>query len=110
MNKRLQKRISIELKSKIIHNTSIYEGVIKNISETGIFKIAFPRESLIDFLPSEKLKIIFQIPSGQELTLACEVIWVGINSDSPFKILCNIGLKIINPSKEYIDFVSSFNQ
>jgi hypothetical protein len=110
MDKRQHKRISYCLNTEIICDGISYKGLIENISETGIFKIAFPDQNFLSFYPGKEITVIFQIPSGTTLNLNCEIKWLRINTGSPFAIKYNLGLNIIDPPREYIEFVKSLKK
>ncbi len=95
MEKRLSKRIIIGLKAEIISGDIICEGVIENLSETGIYVITAPTKSEIDFAPGTILEVKFQFLSGETLNLHCEVKWS--YKTPPHGLTNRIGMKIIDP-------------
>jgi hypothetical protein len=110
MGKRRYKQVNYSLDAEIICDGISYKGLIENISETGIFKIAFPDQNFLAFYPGKEITVTFQIPSGKTLKLTCEIKWLRINTGSPFAIKYNLGLDIINPPHEYIEFVKSLKR
>jgi hypothetical protein len=107
MNKRRYKRVDFRLNADIIYGNKNYKGHIENFSETGIFKIVFPEERVVDFIPGTVISVKFQVPSGEILNLDCEIRWLRINTDSPFALKYHMGMEIIEPPQEYRQFLSS---
>jgi hypothetical protein len=107
IEKRRHKRINYKLKADVSYDSKHAPAMIENFSETGIFKIVFPEKSVIDFYPGETIRVSFQVPSGQELQLECEIKWVRIKRGSPLFLKYNMGVKIINPPPIYKEFMTS---
>jgi hypothetical protein len=107
IDKRQHKRIDYKLKADVSFNSKHAQGMIENFSETGIFKVVFSEKGVINFYPGEIIGVNFTIPSGQELQLECELKWVRIQTGSPLFLKYNMGVKIINPPPEYIEFIKT---
>jgi hypothetical protein len=89
MEKRRHRRIPLNLSAKIISQGHAYDGLTENVSEGGL-------EYLITSL---------QIPSGETLTLSCEVRW--FLRPSVLNTTLTLGLKILNPPDPYKEFIHS---
>jgi hypothetical protein len=109
MEKRVHRRVTVNFKAKVICAKETYEATIENISETGIFKMVFPEKNILAFLPGENIVVKFQIPSGHRVNLNCEIKWVHINTKSPLTLKYDMGLNIINPPHEYLEFVKALH-
>ena len=105
MNKRDYKRMNVDIKISFnlwnpLYWKKEYNGVIKNISEKGLFistvTPSFPVDALLEiYLPADK-EIIF-IPAKDNT-----IIWRTLVSDN----LCgSIGLELLNPTKNYNKFL-----
>ncbi len=106
VERRKFRRVDFRVKAEIVYGGVSYTGFIENFSETGIFKIVFPEEKVIDLIPGTMLQIKFQTPSENDISLNCEVKWLRINTDSPFVLKYNMGMSIINPPRKYREFIS----
>jgi hypothetical protein len=104
--RRLHKRIDYKIKADVNYNSTHAQGMIENVSETGIFKIVFSEKSVIDFYPGEYLEINFILPSGKKLNQKCKIIWARMKNETPLFLKYQMGVEIINPSPEYKEFVN----
>jgi hypothetical protein len=77
LEKRRHIRVDYRVDAEIIFGDRIYRGMIENISESGIFKVAFPEKK-----------------------------WLRIYTVSPFALKYNLGIEIVNAPQEYREFVS----
>jgi hypothetical protein len=106
MEKRLSKRISLNLKTKIISDSKTYDGFIKNVSESGIgYLITSSIHISKDFTPKKIIKINFKIPSNEILTLNCEIMW--FLRTSPDTEILTLGMKIIDAPAKYKKFIKN---
>jgi hypothetical protein len=106
MEKRSSKRKSINLKANIIIDGNTYNGFIKNVSESGIgYLITSSIHISKDFTPVKKIKLNFQIPANEDMTLLCEVIWF-LRTSSDAEIL-TLGMKIIDPPQQYAEWIKN---
>lgn len=106
MERRQHKRIYVDLEAKIISDEKPYYGSIENVSESGIRYLI--KSSIHDkdkFTGIEVLELYFRTESDAEMQLKCETIWTKIGLFSGEKI--SLGLKIIDPPAEYIDWIKS---
>jgi hypothetical protein len=110
IEKRRYKRINFRLEAEVTYSNKRYNGFIENFSESGIFKIVFPDESIQEFMPGALLGVNFQMPSGEKLSLNCIIKWLRIKTDSPFALKYNMGMEIIDPPQEYKSFIQTLLQ
>ena len=107
MEKRHNKRKPGIFKAEIISGGKSYSGVIKNLSESGAFVEIVPTEIVKDFIPGTKLEVKFQLPSGDNVNIGCEVVWLYSKKFSPDGLKQNsIGVEIA-PSKKLNDFLKT---
>ncbi len=99
MNRRAFKRTETHLPVKYFCESSIYTGTIKNISENGMCIFTS------NFLPcSNSLEI--HMPLQEEVSqLYVKIRRIEKVNDSELYV----GIEVINPPKNYIDFVESLN-
>jgi hypothetical protein len=106
MERRLFKRIPLNLKAKIICDGKAYDGFIKNVSETGIgYLVTSSVHISSEFIPTKIIELNFQIPLGETLNLICEIIWF-LRTSPDAKIL-TLGMRIIDPPPAYKEFIKN---
>ncbi len=107
MERRRFKRVNFTLHAEIVLKDNNYKGIIENLSEKGLFKIVIIEKDLTDFVPGATPEVKFQIPSGDTLNLNCNIVWVRIDKEPDGGLRYNMGLEIISPPPEYIEFVGT---
>lgn len=105
-DQRRSKRIVDNLDADIIASGSNYSGIIMNFSEEGLYMVTANAKSVEDITPSTKLQLRCKLPSGENLRLHCEVKWFQAKT-SPHGVSCSMGMEILNPPKQYKEFVKS---
>lgn len=105
LEKRRHIRVDYRVNAEITYNDKCYKGNIENISESGIFKVAFPEKEIVDLMPGSPLTVKFRGSSGEDFNLNCRIKWLRIYTVSPFALKYNLGIEIVNPPQEYRDFV-----
>ncbi|MHA2219038.1 MAG: hypothetical protein ACXACY_24220 [Candidatus Hodarchaeales archaeon] len=60
---------------------------------------------VLGILPGTTIGVGFQTPTGETLSLECEVKWIRHLSNLPFAITHHIGMEIKNPPQKYKEFV-----
>jgi hypothetical protein len=105
LEKRRHIRVDYRADAEIIFGDRSYRGIIENISESGIFKVAFPEKEIVDLIPGSALAVKFKGPSGNLFDLRCEIKWLRIYTVSPFALKYNLGIEIVNAPQEYREFV-----
>lgn len=109
MKKKISKRFPTDLRGVIILDEKRYVGNLKNVSEEGIcYLISDCVYKNITIIPKKRVKVVFLNPSDKVLSLNCEIIWSdGPSIDSSKSYL---GLKVIDPTQTYKDFVNTLEQ
>jgi hypothetical protein len=104
MDIRRNKRLIVSLSAEIRHEGKTYRGFIGNLSEEGIYMRVAPPDKFVIFDPGAEVELMFQVPSGGTVKLLCRVAW----SDRilPNSIIQNLGMKVIEVSEEYREFLS----
>jgi len=102
MEKRNFKRIVAGYKAEIIYEGKSYDGVIDDLSESGVGIIISPSETTIAIPPGAELELKFQPVSGETLNLQCKVMW--LRKAPPHNLAVKIGLEIINPPWDKCDY------
>jgi len=100
MEKRAFQRLPVNLQSRLFYGNMVYTGIVTNLSESGMFistKMSFPADYVfiaVILLDTQTLsipiKITRSVKAAEQSTRAED---------------CGIGVKILNPSMEYLDFV-----
>jgi hypothetical protein len=60
---------------------------------------------VIEILPGTTIGVGFQTPTGETLSLECEVKWIRNLPDLPFGMKYHVGMEIQNPPQKYNEFV-----
>ncbi len=104
IEKRQKKRKVISLDARIISDGAVYNGIIINMSEEGIFMVNALSRTAIDFTPGSTLKLVTQLPTNEIMDMDCSVKWFQKKS-SPVGPTFKMGMEIINPPLKYREFV-----
>ncbi len=111
MDKRHNERKDVSLEAELVFGGKSYTGVIRNISECGIFVKTSLTKTAIDFLPTTILDLKFRIPSKETINLQCEIIWLYSKkiylrpSENGSPLENNIGMETKNVPPEYKKFL-----
>jgi hypothetical protein len=103
--KRVSERIACHLDATIIADARIYDGSIKNISESGLeysMSSSVPPQS--DGKPDVSIRLIFSIFSDEVIRLDCIPRWHATDRSENHLL---IGLKIINPPPRYNELINN---
>ncbi len=103
LNKRRSKRQMVSLITRFASNNSSYTALIENISEEGIFMRVSPSSNGLNLTPGSKLELQIKLPSGEFLSSHCNIVWSYKNP--PYRVINSAGMKIMNPSPQYADFL-----
>jgi hypothetical protein len=106
MEKRRHERRTAHLNAEFISSGLSYTGFIENISDEGMFMTTDPTKTAIDFTPAIPRTLKFQLPSGNTLKIQCDVRWFYMKT-STHGLIFTMGIKIINPPSQYIDFIKT---
>jgi len=106
-NKRKHNRFVITLNAKVIMGGKTYQGVIGNVSEEGISStITTYIKTDEQFAPHKTIQLIFELPTGDDIRLDCEIRWyVRPRDHGPNMIL---GLYIVDPPSKYTEWINRF--
>jgi len=102
MADRVFKRVPVNIEAEIISYSMSYPAFIRNISEFGIHVKVAKMEPARYSRPETDVDVKFRLPSGETLSLYCRKKWTYKNTSNSF--IENIGVEIIDPPDEYIDF------
>ena len=106
MEKRRHKRIYIHLKARITVDEQTYDGYIENISESGIgYLMSSPGRFKDDFLSNKSIDLNLLMQPDNMIVLDCIATWAkrGMVSDKTI----GVGMKILDPPNEYINWVNT---
>ncbi len=103
MERRQSERIIIGFKAVISHAGKTYEGVVENLSESGVCVISYPTELNLEANEGESLGLKLSTFSDETLIMKCTVSWTA--KVSPHKLTSRIGLEIIDPPWEKSSFI-----
>ncbi|RJQ20603.1 MAG: PilZ domain-containing protein [Nitrospiraceae bacterium] len=95
MEKRNAKRIVGGYKAEIIYEGKSYEGIIDDLSETGVGLLTGPLEDPLEVAPGMTLELRFHPLSGEMIILQCRVKW--LQKAPPHGLKMKMGLEILNP-------------
>ena len=106
MDKRRHKRIYVHLKAKITVDDQIYDGYAENVSESGIgYLMSTPGRFKDDFLGNKDIDLDMQMEPSKSILLTCVAKWArkGMATNK----IIGVGMNIIDPPHEYLDWVST---
>ena len=102
--RRRYKRIPVNVSAWVTIGNRNYEGIVGNVSEEGL---AYTITTLIQtdkgFVPNGEILIAINVPSGGLLNLRCEIRWFLKPSEQGKSLI--MGMKIIEPSSKYRDWI-----
>jgi hypothetical protein len=108
VEKRRSKRIRVNLKAERISGDEKYGVFIENISENGIHMITTHSKTHYKYSPGTEIELRFEFVSGKAIKLHCRIIWAH-SKIPPNGMTDSIGLEIIDPPAQYIEFVKTLN-
>jgi hypothetical protein len=109
--KQRSKRYTVKLMSSVSSNGSRYAGFILNVSDEGVaFETYDLAQTLKELVLKKIIKLNVKIPSGEILSLNCEIIW--LSRHSPMRLVQNYtthktGMRIIDPPLKYREYVKT---
>jgi len=103
MERRQFERIIIGFKAVIIHNGKTYEGVVENLSKSGVCVISYQAEFNLEAHKGESLELKLYTFSDETLVMQCRASWT--SKVNPHKLANRIGLEIIDPPWEKSNFI-----
>ncbi|MBM4145437.1 MAG: PilZ domain-containing protein [Nitrospira sp.] len=108
MEKRRSRRLQVSLKAERISGNEKNGVFIENISENGIYMLTTPSSTHKKYAPGTDVDLKFRLSSGETLNLRCKVKWSYLKVP-PNGLTDCIGLEIIDPPKQYIEFVKALH-
>ncbi len=108
MERRTARRTSVNLKAERISGNKKYNVFIEDISETGIHLITAPSEAYKKYIPDTEIDVRLLLPNGERIKLRCRIAW-SFHRIPPEREIDSIGLEIIDPPLQYIDFIRTLS-
>ncbi len=108
MEKRRSRRINVNLKAERISGDEKYGVFIENISENGIHILTTASRDHVKYTAGTDLDLHFKLSDGKTLNLHCRVRWSCLKLP-PNGLTDSIGLEIIEPPSQYIEFVRTLH-
>lgn len=105
MERRLSKRYLVFFDAVLTSGSTRYEGVIGNISETGIYMRIKHVPDRITFIPGSLFNLKMKLKTEETLDLRCRMVYsyeIPLVT-SPGQYAYNLGLEIIDPPAGYKD-------
>jgi len=109
MERRRSNRIAVNLKAQRISGDEKHTVFIEDISESGIHIITAPSVAYKKYTPGMDIDVRFQISPREKITLHCKTRWA-YHKMPPEKEIDSIGLEILNPPTEYIEFIRALSK
>lgn len=101
MEKRALKRLPANLQARIFYGNMVYAGTVSNLTETGMFictEMSFAVDAML---------VSVVLLNSHSVELPVLVKRSGSSKCRPDGVeMSGIGVSILNPPKEYMDFVS----
>ena len=108
MERRRSKRKKVNIDAEMISGDNAYQGVIDNFSGVGIHAetdSVDPMSSSSRFTPGDIFEVKFNTSPGQTMQLRCRIVWS--YKSAPQGLITKIGMEIIDPSDEYLQFYNA---
>ncbi|UCD35535.1 MAG: PilZ domain-containing protein [Nitrospiraceae bacterium] len=107
MNKRRHKRFIITLNAQVVIGEKTYDGIISNVSEEGVSSTITTYIKTDDaFSPQKKIRLIFELPTGDLVELECEIRWYLRPQEKGKNLM--LGLYIMEPPVIYREWIQKF--
>jgi len=108
MEKRRFQRATVYLKAERISGNEKYGVFIENISEKGIHMLATHAAVHAHYSAGKNIKVSFHIAQRKPLILRCRIRW-SCPKVPPNGLTDSIGLEILDPPPQYIEFVRTLH-
>jgi hypothetical protein len=108
MERRRDSRVSVSLRAERISGSEKYSVFIENISGSGIHMIIAPAAATRKYRPGEEISLKLELATGRTILLSCITRWAYHLLPSE-KEVQSIGLEIVDPPEEYLDFVGALS-
>ncbi len=93
VDKRVDKRHSTSVRTKILYDGHIYHGTISNLSASGTGVVTDELKKKVDFKQYAPVELKFKSPSGKKFTVECTLMWASYIP--PDNVKCRIGLELV---------------
>ncbi len=104
MERRRSRRVTVNLKAERISCTENCSVFIENLSKSGISMISVA-ENNKHYVPGSEIDLELEMSNGETINLNCNVKWAYENS--PEDSSNNVGLEIVDPPKDYLEFINA---
>lgn len=104
MEKRRYERKPFRLKAELVIGKQNYPAFIENLSEYGAYVEIAPSVTPIEFYPATKVRLKFEIPSGETIDIIGEVRWSRVDITPSQQCISYVGVEILRPSAGYSKF------
>jgi hypothetical protein len=108
MERRRTGRVSVSIRAERISGSEKYSVFIEDISENGIHMIIAPAAAIRECAPGAEISLRLELATGKTILLRCITRWA-YHLLPPEKEVQSIGLEIVDPPKEYMDFVRALS-
>lgn len=106
MERRQSRRVTVNLKAERITCTKNCSVFIENLSEKGIYMITAPAKNN-EYVPGSEIDLELELKNGTVISLNCLVKWAV--SNAPDDLTNSVGLEIVDPPREYREFISTLH-
>jgi hypothetical protein len=108
MERRRTGRVSVSIKAERISGSEKYSVFIEDISGNGLHMIIAPAAAIRKYTPGAEISLKFELATGKTILLRCITRWA-YHLLPPEKEVQSIGLEIVDPPREYLDFVGALS-
>jgi len=108
MEKRRYKRTTVYFKAERISGDEKYGVFIENISDKGIHMLATHAPVHAHYSRGKNIDVRFHIAHRKPLILRCRIRW-SCPKVPPNGLTDSIGLEILDPPRQYIEFVRTLH-
>ncbi len=109
IEKRRYERKPLSLKAGLTVGEENYSCVIQNLSLYGAYIIADPLGTAVEFYADTRAELKFQLPAGGLFNLNGEIKWTRVDSSGSDHFVYHIGIEILSPLAEFVEFVSTLS-
>ena len=108
MERRKARRVIVSLKAERISGDEKHSVFIEDISESGIHMIMAPSSATRKYAPGSEINLKLELATGKKILLRCITRWA-YHLLPPEKEVDSVGLEIVDPPKEYLDFLRALS-
>ena len=93
MERRKDKRHPANVRTEILYNGHIYQGVIENLSASGAGIVTDQLDNEVDFVQYDTIELKFKAPSGKKFNVKCTIMWASYITANNLRY--RIGLELV---------------